>query len=130
MQEYKKISITKDQIRPIAEKMRAQKVHLTMIHGFINDEGKPNVSYEYDLGTTIESYPVDGEEVLPSIVDIYDLGAEWAERELMELMEVTFEGLDTSKRLFMPDSMLSGQGHIIVTPMKELIAQAHGKEVE
>lgn len=130
MQEYKKISITKDQIRPIAEKMRAQKVHLTMIHGFINDEGKPNVSYEYDLGTTIESYTVDGEEVLPSIVDIYDLGAEWAERELMELMEVTFEGLDTSKRLFMPDSMLSGQGHIIVTPMKELIAQAHGKEVE
>jgi len=128
MQEYKKISITKDEIRPIAEKMRAQKIHLAMIHGFINDQGKPNVSYEYDLGTTIESYTVDGEEVLPSIVDIYDLGAEWAERELMELMEVTFEGLDTSKRLFMPDSMLSGQGHIIVTPMKELIDKAHGKE--
>ena len=130
MQEYKKISITKDEIRPIAEKMRAQKVHLAMIHGFINDEGKPNVSYEYDLGETIESYTVDGEAVLPSIADIYDLGAEWAERELTELMEVTFEGLDTSKRLFMPDSMLSGQGHIIVTPMKELIAKAHGQEVE
>lgn len=130
MQEYKKISITKDEIRPVAERMRAKKVHLAMIHGFINDEGKPNVSYEYDLGETIESYTVDGEEVLPSIVDIYDLGAEWAERELMELMEVTFEGLDTSKRLFMPDSMLSGQGHIIVTPMKELIAKAHGQEVE
>ena len=130
MQEYKKISITKDEIRPVAERMRAKKVHLAMIHGFINDEGKPNVSYEYDLGETIESYTVDGEEVLPSIVDIYDLGAEWAERELTELMEVTFEGLDTSKRLFMPDSMLSGQGHIIVTPMKELIAKAHGQEVE
>ena len=130
MQEYKKISITKDEIRPVAEKMRAKKVHLAMIHGFINDDGKPNVSYEYDLGETIESYTVDGEAVLPSIADIYDLGAEWAERELTELMEVTFEGLDTSKRLFMPDSMLSGQGHIIVTPMKELIAKAHGQEVE
>ena len=48
----------------------------------------------------------------------------------MELMEVTFEGVDTSKRLFMPDSMLDGQGHIIVTPMDELIDKAHGKGAE
>ena len=128
MQEYKKISITKDEIVPVAKRMREAGVHLAMIHGFINDSGKPNISYEYEVGAGIESYTVDGESVLPSIADIYDLGAEWAEREIMELMEVTFEGLDTSKRLFMPETMLDGQGHIIVTPMKELIDKAHGKE--
>lgn len=128
MQEYKKISITKDQIVPIAQKMRAAGVPLAMIHGFINDQGKPNVSYEYAVGSGIESYTVDGESVLPSISGIYDLGAEWPERELMELMEITFEGVDTSKRLFMPDTMLTDQGHILVTPMKELIDNMQGKE--
>ena len=38
----------------------------------------------------------------------------------MELMPITFEGVDTSKRLFMPDSMLDGQGQILVTPMDKL----------
>lgn len=130
MQEYKKIMITKDQVVPTAEKMRKDGVALAMIHGFINDDGKPNISYEYVIGAGIESYTVDGEEVLPSISAIYDLGAEWAEREICELMEVTFEGLDTSKRLFMPDNMLDGQGQIIVTPMDELIDKAHGKKGE
>ena len=126
MQEYKKISITKDEIVPTAKRMREAGIPLAMIHGFINDEGKPNVSYEYEVGSGIESYTVDGEDVLPSIAGIYDLAAEWPERELMELMEVTFEGLDTSQRLFMPDTMLEGQGHIIVTPMDELIKKAQG----
>ena len=130
MQEYKKIIITKDEIVPTAERMRADNVHLAMIHGFINDDGKPNVSYEYEVGGGIESYTVDGESVLPSIAGIYDLGAEWAEREITELMDIIFEGLDTSKRLFMPDSMLDGQGQILVTPMNELIEKTHKKEGE
>ena len=67
---------------------------------------------------------------MPSIAPIYDLAAEWPERELVELMDITFEGLDTSKRLFMPDNMLDGQGQIIVTPMDELIDKAHGKKGE
>ena len=130
MQEYKKISITKDDVVPTAERMRAAGVHLAMIHGFINDEGQPDISYEYEIPGGIESYTVVGEWVLPTISHIYDLAAEWPERELMELMDITFEGVDSSKRLFMPDTMLSGQGQIIVTPMKELIAKAHGKEVD
>ena len=128
MQDYKKIPITKDEIVPTAEKMRKEGVTLAMIHGFLNDQGLPNISYEYQIGEGIESYTVDGEKVLPSISGIYDLAAEWPERELMELIDVTFEGVDTSKRLFMPDSMLSGQGQIFVTPMDELIKKAHKKE--
>lgn len=130
MQEYNKISITKDEIVPTAEKMRSEGVTLAMIHGFIDDDGKPNISYEYSIGERIDSYTVVGESVLPSISGIYDLAAEWPEREIMELMEVTFEGVDTSKRLFMPDTMLSGQGQIIVTPMDELIKKAHDKEAK
>ena len=128
MQEYKKIAITKDEIIPVAKRMREANVHLAMIHGFINDQGKPNVSYEYEVGPAIESYTVDGESVLPTISDIYDLGAEWPERELQELMDIRFEGLENDKRLFMPDTMFEGQGHIMVTPMKELIDKFHPKK--
>ena len=122
MQYYKKIGITKDQIVPIAEKMRKQGVLLAMIHGFVTDEGKLNISYEYQLGDTMESYTIeiDKDDSLPSIGDIYDLGAQWPEREINELIGVTFEGLDCSKRLFMPDNMLSGQGQILVTPIEDL----------
>ena len=128
MQDYRKIPITKDEVVPTAEKMRAEGVTLAMIHGFLNDQGLPNISYEYQVGEGIDSYTVDGEKVLPSISGIYDLAAEWPERELMELIDVTFEGVDTSKRLFMPESMLSGQGQIFVTPMAELIKKTQSKE--
>ncbi len=128
MQEYKKISITKDDIVPVAQRMRAAGVHLAMIHGFLNKDGVPDISYEYEVDPAIESYTVVGERVLPSITGIYDLGAEWAEREIMELIDVKFEGCDTSERLFMPESMIEGQGHIFVTPMEELTKNTQGKE--
>ena len=121
MQEYKKISITKDEIVPLAERMRRDGVILAMIHGYLGKDGLPNISYEYQIGTGIESYTIEGEKVLPTISHIYDQAAAWPERELNELIDITFEGLDTSKRLFMPDSMLEGQGQIFVTPMEELI---------
>lgn len=128
MQEYKIIDITREQILPLAAQMRAQGVALAMIHGHIDDEGRFVVSYEFEVGSGIESYRIAGEESLPTISGIYDAGAEWPEREIMELMGITFEGLDTSKRLFMPESMVSGQGQILVTPMDKLIDKAHGKE--
>ena len=130
MQIYKKISITKDEIIPVAAKMRNDGVTLAMIHGFINDAGLPNVSYEYELEGGIHSYTVEGEKVLPTISHIYDAGAAWPEREIMELMDITFEGLDASQRMFLPESMLDGQGQITVTPMSELIDKAHNKKEE
>ena len=131
MQNYKKIGITKDQIVPTAERMRKNGVFLAMIHGFVTDEGKLNISYEYQQGETMESYTIeiDKDDSLPSIGDIYDLGAQWAEREINELIGAKFDGLDTSKRLFMPENMLEGQGQIFVTPMDELIDKAHGKKL-
>lgn len=130
MQEYRKIPITKDEIIPVAHRMRKAGVILSMIHGYLDEENVPHISYEYQIDTVIESYTVVGETELPSISELYSEAAAWPERELNELFGFTFEGLDTSKRLFLPDTMLSGQGHIIVTPMDELIDKRYKKEEE
>jgi NADH:ubiquinone oxidoreductase subunit C len=120
MQTNKKTMITKDQIVPVAKKMREDGVQLIMIHGYRDNDGAPVISYEYSMGPMVDSYEVRGEEVLPSIEAVYDLAAQWPEREITELIGVTFEGLDTSKRLFMPDNLLEGNGQILVLPLSEL----------
>ena len=123
MQEYTRIDISKDEIVPLAEKMRKAGTYLAMIHGFINKDGQFDISYEYVVDKNISSYHVVGEEKLPSIGEIYDTAAIWPERELNELFGVEFEGLDTSKRLFLPEDMLDaeGRGQIMVTPLSELV---------
>ena len=128
MQEYKRIDISKDQVVPVAERMRREGRYLVMIHGFINNDGQMDVSYDYAVGPAIESYHVVGETVLPSIGDIYDTAATWPERELNELFAVEFEGLDTSKRLFLPEDMLEtqGKGQIMVMPLSELVEKNLG----
>ena len=125
MQEYKKIVITKDQIVPIAEKMRKEGRLLVMIHGFINEEGLMDVSWDYAVDPVVESYHVIGESSFPSIESIYDVAAAWPERELNEIFALEFEGLDTSKRLFLPEDMLEtqGKGQIMVMPLSELRAK-------
>ena len=42
---------------------------------------------------------------------------------LNELFGITFEGLDTSQRLFLPEEMLDpqGRGQIMVMPLSELV---------
>ncbi len=123
MQEYKRIDISKDQIVPIAERMRKQNVYLVMIHAFLNKDGQMDVSWDYAVEPAIESYHVVGETVLPSIGEIYDTAATWPERELNELFGIEFEGLDMSQRLFLPEDLLEtqGRGQIMVTPLSELV---------
>ena len=130
MQEYRRIDITKDQIIPTAERMRAAGNYLVMIHAFFNKDGEPDVSYDYAVDPAVESYHVVGERVLPSIGDIYETAATWPERELNELMGIEFEGLDMSERLFLPEDMLEtqGKGQILVTPLKELVGNMAKEE--
>ena len=132
MQEYKRTDIGKDAVVPLAERMRREGRQLVMIHGFINKEGLMDISYDYAVDPAIESYHVVGETVLPSIGDIYDTAATWPERELNELFAVEFEGLDTSKRLFLPEDMLEtqGRGQIMVMPLKELVEKNLGGELK
>ncbi len=132
MQEYRRIDISKDEIVPTAERMRRDGRYLVMIHGFINKDGQTDVSYDYAVDPAIESYYVVGETVLPSIAPIYDTAAEWPERELNEMYGLEFEGLDVSKRLFLPEDMLEtqGRGQIMVTPLKELVEKNITQEAQ
>lgn len=132
MQEYRRIDITRDQIVPIAERMRKSGRYLVMIHAFIDKDGQMDISYDYAVDPAIESYHVAGETNVPSIAPIYDTAAEWPERELNELFGIEFEGLDVSKRLFLPEDMLEmqGKGQIMVTPLKELVAKNIRQEGE
>ena len=125
MQEYKKIVITKDQVVPIAERMKKEGHFLVMIHGFIDKDGQMDVSWDYAVNPAIESYHVVGETTLPSVGEYFDTSATWPERELNELFDIQFEGLDMSKRLFLPEDMLEtqGKGHIMVTSLAELRAK-------
>ena len=120
MQTNEVISITKDQVVPTAEKMRAEGRLLVMVHGYLENDGTPVVTYDYDDGANVLSYEVRGESTLPTISHIYDAAAAWPEREINELMPITFEGLDCSKRLFLPDNMVEGKGQITITFIKEL----------
>ena len=132
MQEYKRIDISKDQIVPIAERMRKQNVYLVMIHAFLNKEGQMDVSWDYAVDPAIESYHVVGETVLSSIGEIYDTAATWPERELNELFGIEFEGLDMSQRLFLPEDLLEtqGRGQIMVTPLSELVEKNKKEAVQ
>ena len=123
MQEYKVTQITKDQVVPLAERMKKEGRFLVMIHGYLNKDGQLDVSWDYAVDPAVESYHVVGESKLPSIGEIYDTAATWPERELNELFGVEFEGLDMSKRLFLPEDMLEdqGKGQIMVTPLSELV---------
>ena len=58
MQEYRKIVIDKEQIVPIAEKMRKNGNALLMIHAFINKEDKFDISWDYIVDPAVESYHV------------------------------------------------------------------------
>ena len=120
MQTNEKIQITPEEIVPTAEKMRAENRLLIMIHGHMEKDGTPVVSYDYDDGANVLSYEVRGHATLPTISHIYDAAAQWAERDVAELVPITFEGLDCSQRLFMPDNLLSGQGQITGTPLNVL----------
>ncbi len=120
MQTNEKIVITKEQVLETAERMRSEGRLLTMIHGYLEQDGTAVVTYDYDDGANLLCYEVRGESVLPSISGIYDQAAAWPEREINELLPISFEGLNCEQRLFLPDNLLDGKGQILVTPLNEL----------
>lgn len=114
------IPVKANEIHSIAEQMRADGRILTMIQGYLENDGTPVVTYDFDFGPVLKEYEIRGESTIPTISDVYDAAAEWPERELMELMKISFEGVNTEDRLFMPNNLLDGKGQILVTPMTEL----------
>ena len=125
MQEYKQIQITKGEIVPTALRMRHDGRQLVMIHAFWQTDGQLRISWDYAVDPAVESYYVLGEQSVPSVAEVYDEAARWPELEHNELLGIDFEGLDTSKRLFLPENLLEtqGKGQILVTPLAELVAK-------
>ena len=105
--------------------MRHDGRQLVMIHAFWQTDGQLRISWDYAVDPAVESYYVLGEQSVPSVAEVYDEAARWPELELNELLGIDFEGLDTSKRLFLPENLLEtqGKGQILVTPMSELVAK-------
>ena len=125
MPETQIIPAAKEQIHDIAQTMREEGHSLVMIHAYLEKDGSPVVMYDFDFGPVIREYEVRGEKELPTISDLYDVAAQWPEREIMELMDIRFDGVDTTQRLFMQNNLLDGKGQILVTPMEELIRKNH-----
>lgn len=122
MSDYIVNKISVEEIVPTAKAMREKGVLLTMIHGHVDKEGAFVIAYDYQHDKHIESYQITTtEKSVPSISEIYDSAAAWPEREINELMGIEFEGLDTTQRLFLPENQLDERGHIIVTPLSELV---------
>lgn len=111
--------IRNDEVVKIAEKMKMEKYQLTVITGYADKEGKPVISYSYDVGGNIQTYKLTGDETIPSITGVYGAAAEWFEEEIAELMGIEFEGLDKKDRLFLPEEF-DGSGQIIVSSLSEL----------
>lgn len=131
MQTYTKKQITKEEILPLARRMRSEGRMLVMIHGYVDANGANVISYDYEVPGGVEAYELtQTEKVLPSISEVYDAAAAWPEKELEELMGMQFEGLNMPERLFLPEDMLDERGHILVTPLSELREQTLKREDE
>ena len=132
MQAYQIMKITRDQILPIAERMKEAGRGLVMIHGYLDKDGQLVVCWDYAADPDVESYQLAGENRLPSISGVYGLAAAWPERELGELFGVVFEGLDQSQRLFLPEDVpeTRDEGQCADPPSSEQAAQRNETKEE
>jgi NADH-quinone oxidoreductase subunit C len=56
----------------------------------------------YNRRIRVKTYVSEDEAVVPSIIDIWP-GANWLEREIYDMMGITFEGHPDLRRLLMPE---------------------------
>lgn len=120
MHDFEGVEIKKEELLKVAEDMLKEKRRLLMINGYIDEEGKNVIAYNFDIAGAVRTYLLKGEEEVPSITPIYGGSARWAEEEIEEMMQVKFEGLNRSGRLFLPEEFKEGEGQILVMPLSEL----------
>ena len=113
------IVISKDELVDIAKKFHSERRRLVMMNGYVDAEGQNVVAYNFDFDGHLKTYQVKGEKVVPSLVPVYKGTVQWCEEEICELMDIEFEGLEKSNRLFLPEEF-DGSGHILVMPLDEL----------
>lgn len=114
------ISITPEEIVSTAKKLFDEKRRLVIMNGYVDEEGKYCTAYNYDIDGDIVTYLCKNDlPAFESITPIYGGSAQWCEEEICEMMPVSFDGLEKSGRLFLPDDF-DGSGQILVLPLSEL----------
>jgi NADH:ubiquinone oxidoreductase subunit C len=92
----------------MARRMKEWEARFSTITGAMLPGNETSVTYHYCLGTDIINIKVvTRENHLPSITPILP-AAEWIEREIMDLFNVTFEGHPHPDRLLRPNQLEKG----------------------
>lgn len=120
MHDFMSLEIKKDELINKVQNLLKEKRRLIMINGYINDKKENVIAYNFDMNGDVLTLLVKGEVEIPSITPIYSESARWAEEEIEEMMNVKFEGLNRSGRLFLPEEFKDGEGQILVMPLSEL----------
>lgn len=116
------ISVEEIQKKDIISKVqdvRDKGGRLVAINGYVDENKKNVVVYTLEYDDVRRHYHVRGEEILPTVTNIYK-GAQWFEEEIQEMMPLKFEGLIFSGRLFLPEEFKGGEGQILIMPLNEL----------
>ena len=111
--------IQKEDIILKVQNVRNKGGRLVAINGYVDENKKNVVVYTLEYDEIRKHYHVRGEEVLPTVTNIY-MGAQWFEEEIQEMMPLKFEGLIFSGRLFLPEEFGEGTGQILIMPLNEL----------
>ena len=111
--------IQKDDIVSKVQEVRDKGGRLVAINGYIDAKKNNVVVYTLEYDEVRKHYHVNGENVLPTVTNIYK-GAQWFEEEIQEMMSLKFEGLIFSGRLFLPEEFKAGEGQILIMPLNEL----------
>ncbi|MEN8077968.1 NADH-quinone oxidoreductase subunit C [Clostridioides difficile] len=111
--------IQKKDITSKVQEVRDKGGRLVAINGYVDKDKKNVVVYTLEYDDIRRHYHVKGEEILPTVTNIYK-GAQWFEEEIQEMMPLKFEGLIFSGRLFLPEEFKDGEGQILIMPLNEL----------
>lgn len=114
------INITLEEVIPTSQKLFTEKRRLVIMNGYIDEQGEYCIAYNYDVDGDLVTYLCKSDKPnFKSITSIYGGSAQWCEEEICEMMPVSFDGLEKSGRLFLPDDF-DGSGQILVLPLSEL----------
>ena len=113
------VEIKIEELIPLAEKFLKEERRLVIMNGYVDVNGENVIAYNFDIDGHIRTYLLKGEKVVPSLTPLFAGSAQWCEEEICEMMEMKFEGLEKSGRLFLPEDF-DGTGQILVIPLNEL----------
>jgi len=108
------LTLTPERVRPVVELLmdKFDIYHLSTITGDDTGEGVRLLYHFWSgYGITLDTLLSYDTLRIPTLTDLIP-GAAFYEREVQEMLGVTFEGLETPGPMFLPDDWESGDGPI------------------